>query len=71
MAGIELYIVWQEAKELTVLVYRLTNDFLKSEDYALKSQMRRAAVSVMSQVAEGWMRMSKKDKFHCLDMYCL
>ena len=45
--------VWQKSVELTVLVYRLTQSFPKSEIYGLTSQMRRASVSVASNIAEG------------------
>ena len=68
ISGYRNLIVWIEAKNLTVLVYRLTENFPRSEDFALKGQMRRAAVSVMSQIAEGWLRRSKKDKLHYLEI---
>jgi four helix bundle protein len=45
--------VWQKAVDLTVLIYRLTRSFPKSELYGLTSQMRRASVSVASNIAEG------------------
>ena len=67
-SGYKNLIVWIEAKNLTVLVYRLTQRFPKSEDYGLKGQMRRASVSVMSQIAEGWLRKSIKDKLHYLEI---
>lgn len=50
------------------MVYQLTENFPKSEEFGLKSQMRRAAVSVISQIAEGWLRRSKKDKLHYLEI---
>jgi four helix bundle protein len=46
-------IVWQKAIELTVCVYRVTQSFPKNELYGLISQMRRASVSVASNIAEG------------------
>lgn len=58
VGGYRNLIVWQEAKRLTILVYQLTNKFPKNEEYGLKIQMRKAAVSVMSQLAEGWLRRS-------------
>ena len=67
-SGYRRLIVWIEARNLTVLVYKLTNNFPKSEEYGLKGQMRRASVSVMSQIAEGWLRRSKKDKLHYLEI---
>jgi four helix bundle protein len=45
--------VWNEAKNLAVLTYKLTNDGLISKDFGLRDQMRRAAVSVPSNIAEG------------------
>jgi four helix bundle protein len=46
-------IVWQKAIELTVRIYKLTQSFPKHELYGLTSQMRRASVSVASNIAEG------------------
>lgn len=45
--------VWQRAIDLTVCVYRLTRAFPKDEIYGLVSQLRRASVSVASNIAEG------------------
>jgi four helix bundle protein len=45
--------IWQDAMDLTERVYRATGDFPKQETYGLSSQMRRAAVSVPSNIAEG------------------
>ncbi len=46
-------LVWQEAMALVEECYRLTADFPRNEEFGLKSQMRRAAVSVPSNIAEG------------------
>lgn len=46
-------VVWQKAVELTVCVYQLTRSFPKDEVYGLIPQLRRAAVSVASNIAEG------------------
>jgi four helix bundle protein len=51
--------VWKKSIQLTVSVYKLTQDFPKEELYGLTSQMRRAAVSVPSNVAEGHGRLNK------------
>lgn len=48
--------VWQQGQELVRVVYRLTSKFPKEETYGLTSQLRRAAVSVPSNIAEGWGR---------------
>jgi four helix bundle protein len=45
-------VVWQRAMQLTVAVYRLTQEFPREEIYGLTSQIRRAAVSVPSNIAE-------------------
>ena len=67
-SGYRNLIVWVEAKNLVVLVYQLTKDFPKAEEFGLKGQMRRAAISVVSQIAEGWLRRSKRDKLHYLEI---
>jgi four helix bundle protein len=51
-------IAWQKSIALVLEVYRCTQDFLKSEAYGLVSQLRRAAVSVPSNIAEGHARLS-------------
>ena len=49
-------IVWQRSTELVVEVYKLTQKFPKEEMFGLISQMRRAAVSIPSNIAEGYAR---------------
>jgi four helix bundle protein len=51
-------ILWQKAKRLSLEIYRATKSFPKDELYGLSSQIRRAAVSVVSNVAEGQGRMT-------------
>jgi len=53
--------IWQEAIDLALTVYRLTLSFPKHELYGLTSQMRRAAVSIPSNIAEGKGRGSDRD----------
>jgi four helix bundle protein len=53
--------VWQKSIDLVELIYRVTAAFPTSEMYGLSSQMRRAAVSIPSNVAEGWGRRSRRD----------
>ena len=53
--------VWQDGVALAEIVYRETGLFPKSEDYGMTSQLRRASVSVASNIAEGWGRSSRKD----------
>ena len=54
--------VWQRAHQLVLAVYRVTRDFPNDERYGLVSQMRRAAVSVAANIAEGFKRQGKADK---------
>ncbi len=54
-------IVWQKALELVIKIYELTNHFPEEERYGLVSQMRRAAVSIPSNIAEGKLRGSQKE----------
>ena len=64
MAKIESYRdlnVWQEAMALAEEIYKATRAFPKEEQFGLISQMRRAAVSIPSNIAEGWGRGSTQD----------
>jgi len=54
--------VWQEAHELVLTVYRVTKQFPTEERYGLVSQMRRAAVSIPANIAEGFKRRGLQDK---------
>ncbi|MEK7170127.1 MAG: four helix bundle protein [Patescibacteria group bacterium] len=54
-------IVWRKSVDLSVLVYELTEHFPRDERYALTSQVRRAVVSIPSNIAEGRSRSTKKD----------
>ena len=54
-------IVWQKGIEVVIEMYRLTEGFPKSELYGLASQMKRAAVSIPSNIAEGRGRGGKKE----------
>jgi four helix bundle protein len=54
-------IVWQKSAELSVLIYILTKKFPKEETYGIISQMRRSAISIPSNIAEGRYRGTKKD----------
>ena len=60
--------VWQSAIALVEDVYRLTSTFPRDEQFGLTSQMRRAAVSVPSNIAEGSARQSTKELLHFLSM---
>jgi four helix bundle protein len=54
-------VAWQKGYELSLNIYKITSVFPKSEEFGLKSQLRRAAVSVISNIAEGFRRASLKD----------
>jgi len=68
--GYKRLLVWVRAKELVVLTYKITERFPKSETYGLTSQIRRAAVSVCVNIAEGYSRQanSKKDYLNFLNI---
>jgi four helix bundle protein len=53
--------VWQKAVKLSVDVYELTNAFPRDEQFALTSQVRRAAVSIPANIAEGYGRNGQKE----------
>ncbi len=59
-------IVWQKSVDLVEKIYRFTEHFPQREVYALASQMRRAAVSMSSNIAEGRSRGTRKDFTHFL-----
>ena len=61
-------IVWQKAMDLVRMVYRKSKDFLLDERYALTDQLRRAVVSIPSNIAEGSGRASNKDYAHFLSI---
>lgn len=57
-------VAWQEAYQLTLMVYKATAKFPKEELFGLTLQIRRAVVSVASNIAEGFSRNSNKEKVH-------
>jgi four helix bundle protein len=59
----EDFIAWQKARALTAEIYKLTEKGRFARDYGLKGQMQRAAVSTMSNIAEGFER-GKPTEFH-------
>jgi four helix bundle protein len=58
--------VWQKAHQLVLSIYKATKEYPKSELYGLVSQVRRAAVSVPANIAEGFKKKSKAEKVHFL-----
>ena len=61
MQSYQNLVVWQKAMDLVIAVYSLTLQFPESEKYGLIAQMRRSAVSIPSNIAEGKRRGSQKD----------
>ncbi|HEY4497685.1 MAG TPA: four helix bundle protein [Candidatus Paceibacterota bacterium] len=61
-SGYRDLIVWQKSKKFCVDIYKLTEEFPKSEIFGLTSQLRRAAVSIPSNIAEGSKRNTPKDQ---------
>lgn len=61
-------IAWQMGHSLVLKVYKLTENFPNSEVFGLSSQMRRCAVSITSNIAEGFGRKSKKEKLNFYNM---
>lgn len=59
---------WQKSHELTIRIYTLTNNFPRSEQFGLTNQIRRATVSVSSNIAEGFGHRTVADRVHFYDM---
>lgn len=66
MFAFEKLEVWQLAMGLTVDIYKLTENFPKTEQFSLTDQLRRAASSVPANISEGNSRQTSKDKAHFL-----
>lgn len=60
--------VWQKAMKLTMMIYDAADTFPNHERYGLVSQMERAAVSIPSNIAEGYGRQSDKEFYHFLSI---
>ena len=58
--------MWQKAKEFAVIIYRVTREFPREETYGLTSQLRRASISIASNIAEGFHRKFPKEKIQFL-----
>ena len=61
-------LVWQKTHKYVLAVYKLTAGFPKQETYALSLQMRRAAVSVAANIAEGFRKRGRADKARFMNM---
>lgn len=60
----EKLIVWQKAREFVALIYKKSKAFPSSEKFGLTNQLRRAAVSITANIAEGVSRTSAKEQAH-------
>ena len=56
--------VWKEGHELVLMIYSITANFPQDERYGLISQIQRSAISITANIAEGYGRISPKDKIH-------
>jgi len=61
-------IVWQKANDLALQVYKLTSIFPKTEIFGITSQIRRAALSVPTNIVEGYSRRSKNELSRFIDI---
>jgi four helix bundle protein len=61
-------LAWQKAHQFVLAVYSLTANFPKQETYGLTSQLRRAAVSIPANLAEGFRRRSRPDKVRFMNI---
>lgn len=71
MSGVKSYkelLIWQKGIKIVVSIYKLTRSFPKEEIYALTSQLKRASVSVPSNIAEGFGRQTDKSFHHFLNI---
>lgn len=60
--------VWKESVELVKLIYKVTDEFPNEEKFGLVSQLRRASISISSNLSEGTSRITNKDKAHFTTM---
>ena len=60
--------VYQQSKKLVLVIYDLLRYFPKEENYALCDQLRRAVISIPSNIAEGISRTSRKEQIHFLEI---
>jgi four helix bundle protein len=61
-------LVWQKAHRLVLAIYQFTGNLPKQETYGLSLQMRRAAVSIPANIAEGFRKRSRPDKARFMNM---
>ncbi len=59
---------WKEGHKLVLIIYKITDKFPSKEIFGLSSQMRRSAISITSNIAEGFSRSTNKDKYQFYSM---
>ena len=60
--------VWEKSHQFTLAIYQITGHFLKNELYGLTSQLRRAVVSIPTNIAEGYGRSGQTERSHFLNI---
>jgi four helix bundle protein len=71
MSGVKSYkelLIWQKGIKIVILIYKITQFFPKEEIYALSSQLKRASISIPSNIAEGFGRQTDKSFNHFLNI---
>lgn len=58
--------VWVKSKELSIMIYQVTNEERINKDFGLRDQLRRASISIVSNIAEGFERNGNKEFIHFL-----
>ena len=66
--GYHKLLVWQKAREFVILIYKYTENYPRSEEFGLKGQTRRASVSILLTIVEGYRRRSTKEFLRFLDI---
>ncbi len=66
--GYKKLLVWERAHKLVILVYKYTKEFPRNEEYGLTTQLRRATLSVATNIVEGQASTSKKDFLNFLNI---
>lgn len=66
--GFEKLVVWQDARQLCLLIYQVTKEFPKDEIFGITAQIRRAGISITCNIAEGTSRWSGKEKIRFIEI---
>ena len=66
--GFQRVIAWQKAHEFVLLIYKISKHFPDEERFGLTSQLRRAAISIEANIAEGYKKLGKSDKLRFLNI---